>query len=53
MSITNEKLIGHGLISLKDIVEHSAPLIKRFESVYVLQPVYISFDMCGLQKIRN
>lgn len=35
VTITNEKLMGLGLVKLKDSLEPSAPLIQRFKLVYV------------------
>lgn len=45
--IINENLIGLGL------AEHSAPLIEKFECMYILEPVCILLTLCGLEKIQN
>lgn len=47
--ISNERLIGLGLVELKDTVEASAPLVKRFKSAYV----YIRARIYTFDPARN
>lgn len=52
--ITNEKLIGLGLIKLQDIVESSALLIKRFELMYAFECVCkLYVKIVGLEARRQ
>lgn len=52
--ITNEKLIDLGLIKLQDIVESSAPLIKRFELIYAIECVCkLYVKIVGLEAPRQ